>query len=218
MDEFVSWNAGSRRFAGQIDERRRRERARGCGSGLRKAGLYCLPRTKFFWLRRLRVPYAGGANGFMLTESEQGVTKRRLRHVFSMALALAAGVFFFHTSVLYEVANHLIAADAWLTVKYGTATAGKAIVLVSFFVLFITHVIEAAAWGLFLWRKRLIPTFSEGVYFCTTSITGLGYGDVLLPRPWRLLGPLVAISGILMFGCSTAFLFLVIQKVWVQGF
>jgi hypothetical protein len=151
----------------------------------------------------------------MAARSIQGVTRRQVRHVYSMALALAAGVFFFHTSVLFEVARHLIAANAWLAEKYGPATAGKVIVLVSFFALFITHVLEAATWGLFLWRKGLIATFTEGVYFSATSTTALGYGDVLLPRPWRMLGPLVAISGILMFGCSTAFLFLILQKVWV---
>jgi len=154
----------------------------------------------------------------MIRRSNQGVTRRQLRHVISLALTLAAGIFFFHTSVLFEVARHLIAANAWLTEKFGTATSGKAIVLASFFVLFITHVVEAAAWGLFLWRKGLIPTFTEGVYFSATSITALGYGDVLLPDPWRILGPLVAISGILMFGCSTAFLFLILQKVWVLEF
>ena len=111
--------------------------------------------------------------------------------------------------------RYLIAANSWLTGNYGPATAGKAIVLVSFFVLFMTHVIEAGIWGLFLWRKGLIPTFTEGVYFSATSITALGYGDVVLPPPWRMLGPLVAINGILMFGCSTAFLFLLLQKVWV---
>jgi len=151
----------------------------------------------------------------MVTRSTQGVTKRQLRHVFSMALALVAGVFLFHTGVLFEVASHLIAANAWLAGNYGPATAGKIIVLVSFFALFITHVVEAATWGLFLWRKGLTPTFTDGLYFSATSITALGYGDVVLPPPWRILGPLVAISGALMFGCSTAFLFLVLQKVWV---
>ena len=160
--------------------------------------------------------HPGGVGGLMVTRSNQSITKRQLRHVFSMALALAAGIFFFHASVLFEVASHLIAANAWLTGNYGPAAAGQIIVLVSFFALFITHVIEAAIWGLFLWRKRLFPTFTEGVYFCTASITALGYGDVVLPPPWRLLGPLVAISGILMFGCSTAFLFLILQRVWVQ--
>jgi hypothetical protein len=152
----------------------------------------------------------------MVTRSNQGVTKRQTRHVFSLALALVAGVFLFHTGVLFEVADHLFAADVWLVGNYGQAIAGRTIILVSFFALFITHIVEAATWGLFLWRNKLTPTFIDGIYFSATSISTLGYGDVVLPSPWRMLGPLVAISGTLMFGCSTAFLFLVLQKVWVH--
>jgi hypothetical protein len=154
----------------------------------------------------------------MVTRSNQRITKHPLRRVYGMALVLVAGIFFFHTSVLFEVALHLIAAHTWLTSNYGAATAGKTAILVSFFALFMTHFVEAAAWGLFLWRKGLISTFTEGVYFSATAITALGYGDVVLPPPWRMVGPLVAISGILMFGCSTAFLFLILQKVWVLDF
>ncbi|MGB5830497.1 MAG: ion channel [Thiohalocapsa sp.] len=132
-------------------------------------------------------------------------------------MAIAAGVFFFHTIVLTELADHLVAAHNWLTGALGRALSGRILVLASFFALFITHIVEAATWGLFLWRKGLIPTFTEGLYFSATSITALGYGDVVLAAPWRPLGPLVAISGTLMFGCSTAYLFLVLQKVWVDG-
>lgn len=153
----------------------------------------------------------------MITGSNQDVPKRRRRQIFIVASVLAAGLFLIHTGVLFEFARHLVAANAWLTTAYGPGLAGRTLVLASFFGLFITHVTEAAAWGLFLWRAGLITTFTEGVYFSATSITSLGYGDVVLPPPWRILGPLVAISGTLMFGCSTAFLFLVLQKVWVQG-
>lgn len=151
----------------------------------------------------------------MVTQSNQGLSKRQLRHVLSMSLALAVGLFFFHAGVLFDLAHYLIAVNAWLTGHYGAANAGRAIIMVSFFALFVTHVAEAATWGLFLWRKGLTATFTEGAYFSATSITALGYGDVVLPPPWRILGPLVAISGTLMFGCSTAFLFLILQKVWV---
>jgi hypothetical protein len=151
----------------------------------------------------------------MVKQYSQAASKHQVRRVFSMALALVAGIFFFHTGVLFEVARHLLVVNDWLARNYGHATAGKGIVLACFFVLFITHFIEAAAWGLFLWRKGLSTSFTEGVYFSATSITGLGYGDVVLRPPWRMLGPLVSISGILMFGCSTAFLFLILEKMWI---
>jgi hypothetical protein len=91
---------------------------------------------------------------------------------------------------------------------------GKTIILGCFFVLFVAHLAEAAAYGLFLRWNRLVPSFSEGLYFAAATITALGYGDVVLPPPWRQLGPLVAVAGLLTFGCSTAFLFVIMQTVW----
>ncbi|MGD8588466.1 MAG: ion channel [Chromatiales bacterium] len=151
----------------------------------------------------------------MSLRSNQEITRRQLHVDFGLALLVAGGVFFLHATVLFGVASQMFSAKAWLTESYGPAITGLALVLVSFFFLFITHLIEAATWGLFLWRKGLLTTFTEGVYFAAASITALGYGDVLLPTPWRIIGPVVAISGILMFGCSTAFLFLVMHKAWV---
>lgn len=152
----------------------------------------------------------------MAAATTQDVSRRRVRRVFVMALVLAACIFLFHTGVLYEVAHQLTDVEAWLTDTYSPETAGMVVVLACFFVLFITHFIEAATWGLFFWRKGLVSSFTEGVYFSAATITALGYGDVVLVSPWRMLGPLVAITGTLMFGCSTAFLFLVLEKVWAQ--
>jgi len=72
----------------------------------------------------------------------------------------------------------------------------------------------AALWGLLLCYTRLLPRITDGIYFTAVSITTLGYGDILLKYPWRHLGALTAITGVLMFGCSTAFLFVILQDVW----
>ena len=40
----------------------------------------------------------------------------------------------------------------------------------------------------------------------------LGYGDVTPLKEWRLVGPMTAMNGILMFGWSTAVLFEVLRK------
>ena len=53
-----------------------------------------------------------------------------------------------------------------------------------------------------------------GWYFAGVSHTALGYGDVVLQKPWRSLGPLCAMNRLLTFGCSTAALFLVLEMVW----
>jgi hypothetical protein len=100
--------------------------------------------------------------------------------------------------------------------RIGPSWAGKAIILSCFAMLFAVHVAESAVWGLYLWRQGLAPNYPEGFYFAAATVTALGYGDVVLSPPWRILGPLIAIAGLLKFGCSTAFLFVVIQAVWVR--
>lgn len=54
---------------------------------------------------------------------------------------------------------------------------------------------------------RLLGEFdsaSAALYFSGVTFATLGYGDVVLSPEWRLLGPLEAANGILMFGVSTA--------------
>ena len=46
--------------------------------------------------------------------------------------------------------------------------------------------------------------FSTAVYHSAVNFVTLGYGDIVMSERWRLLGPLEAINGILMFGVSTA--------------
>ena len=52
----------------------------------------------------------------------------------------------------------------------------------------------------------------------STTQRSLGYGDLLLTPSWRLLGPLEAANGALMFGVSTAMVFAVIQRLVLARF
>ena len=42
------------------------------------------------------------------------------------------------------------------------------------------------------------------LYYSAVNFSTLGYGDIVMSDRWRLLGPLEAFNGILMFGVSTA--------------
>jgi len=130
-----------------------------------------------------------------------------------LALLLALVLFLFHVVIIIDVAGELIGHEEWMLAHYGQY-AGKVVLLGCFFILFAAHLAESTAWGLFLRRARLLESVTEGIYFTAATITTLGYGDVVLKYPWRHLGTLIAITGVLMFGCSTAFLFLVLQEVW----
>jgi len=52
----------------------------------------------------------------------------------------------------------------------------------------------------------IFPTVESALYFALVSFTTLGYGDVLLPDEWRLLGGMTAANGFLSFGLLTALL------------
>ena len=55
--------------------------------------------------------------------------------------------------------------------------------------------------------------FENAFYHSAVSFTTLGYGDIVMSRQWRLLGPLEAVNGSLMLGLSAAMLFTVLGQV-----
>ncbi len=71
-------------------------------------------------------------------------------------------------------------------------------------ILLFLHLGEVLVWAAFYLVARILPDFETSVYFSITSYTTMGYSDVVLHAPWRLLGPIEGGVGILMFGWSTA--------------
>ena len=76
--------------------------------------------------------------------------------------------------------------------------------------LMLIHAAEIVAWGIFYWRNRWLPDLESAIYFSGVTYTSVGYGDLVLPSPWRLIAPVEALTGILMAGLSTAFFFAVV--------
>ena len=73
------------------------------------------------------------------------------------------------------------------------------------------HLTQIAVWAAALLAVGEISTFEKAFYYSAENYTALGYGDIILSRGWRLLGPLEAINGLLLFGLSTAVLFAVMS-------
>ena len=71
--------------------------------------------------------------------------------------------------------------------------------------LIVIHLFEIAVWGLFFWWQNCLPDASSSFYFSGVTYITVGYGDLILPKEWRLFGPLEGLTGILMCGLSTAF-------------
>ncbi len=66
------------------------------------------------------------------------------------------------------------------------------------------HLFEITIWALVFVFCGEFTQFAGAFYHSATNYTTLGYGDVVMTAPWKLLGPLEAVDGMLMFGVSTA--------------
>ena len=79
-------------------------------------------------------------------------------------------------------------------------------------VLMVAHISEVLVWSLAYVLVSVAPAGADPVYFAFVNYTTLGYGDVTPVERWRLLGPITAMNGVLMFGWSTAVIFEVLRR------
>lgn len=63
---------------------------------------------------------------------------------------------------------------------------------------------QAMIWAALYRVLDALPDFETALYFSGVTFTSLGYGDVVLPPQVRLLAPLQAANGLMMFGITTA--------------
>jgi len=83
-------------------------------------------------------------------------------------------------------------------------------------VLMLAHLIEIGIWALFYRVFEVAPKPADAFYFAFVNYTTLGYGDILPVGDRRLLGPITAMNGVLLFGWSTAVIFDVLRRVTPQ--
>jgi hypothetical protein len=78
----------------------------------------------------------------------------------------------------------------------------------------IAHMVEIAIWAVLFDACGEFTGLAPAFYHSAMNYTSLGYGDVVMSVSWRLLGPLEAAVGLLMFGVSTAMIFAVMQRLF----
>lgn len=78
-------------------------------------------------------------------------------------------------------------------------------------VLLAAHLMEVGLWATVYLVLNRATDVADAYYAALLNYTTLGYGDVLRGTTTRLLGPLAAANGIMMFGWSTALLIYVLQ-------
>jgi hypothetical protein len=74
------------------------------------------------------------------------------------------------------------------------------------------HLVDVALWAALFMFCGEFSGFGTAYYHSAVNYTTLGYGDLVMTPTWRLLGPLEAADGMLMFGVSTAIIFALTQR------
>lgn len=83
--------------------------------------------------------------------------------------------------------------------------------------LFALHTIEIWLYAALYAAAGALPHFDDALYFSTSTYTTIGYGDLLLPRDWRVLGAIEGANGIILLGWSTAFFVGMVGRVrWLE--
>lgn len=98
-------------------------------------------------------------------------------------------------------------SDAWI--KVGRDTPHWRInLLLSFTIgsLAALHFIETLVWALPISVAGLVPSMRDSYYYVLESYTTLGEGNVSLPNEWRLIGPIIGMSGLFTFGWTASVL------------
>ena len=71
-------------------------------------------------------------------------------------------------------------------------------------------------WAFAFQYLGVFPDLEHAVYFALVSFTTLGYGDLLLPTEWRILGGMAAANGLLNIGLMTAFMIEALRHIRVR--
>jgi hypothetical protein len=68
----------------------------------------------------------------------------------------------------------------------------------------VSNMAQMVIWAVLFLLLGEFGNFATALYHSAVNFVTLGYGDIVMSARWRLLGPLEAVNGILMFGVSTA--------------
>ena len=129
------------------------------------------------------------------------------------ALALVATTVAIHAAGISMALKHTLRFTERLAARFWPVTW---LLIRIAWLLILFHLCEIAVWALFFWWQKCLPDVESSFYFSGVTYATLGYGDLLLPKEWRLFGPLEALIGALMCGLSVAYFFGVLAKQFLE--
>src|SRR5215470_17548746 len=76
------------------------------------------------------------------------------------------------------------------------------------------HLIQVGLWAIVFWRVHELPDLETALYFSLVTYTTIGFGDVVVGPGWRVLAGIEGLTGMLLVGWSTAFVFAVVNRMY----
>jgi hypothetical protein len=120
-----------------------------------------------------------------------------------LCLIVQAAVAFW--SVRYYLRQSIVSA------KPRKFLSGLRPLLVAMLAMMAGNFVQIILWGsLFLWLGEFNELY-DAIYHSAVNFSSLGYGDIVMTKNWRLLGPLEAVNGVLMLGMTAAALMVILQ-------
>jgi hypothetical protein len=77
----------------------------------------------------------------------------------------------------------------------------------------IVHLTETLVWALPIYWLGMLSNMRDSYFFVLESYTTLGEGNVSLPDQWRLVGPMIGMSGLFTFGWTGSVLVSIMNEV-----
>lgn len=141
----------------------------------------------------------------------------KVRLVFPIVVGIAA---IFVTVLLHASVTVLVVSRFMARITCGMASNSfrrGAFLAAAATVLALKHYADIVLWAiayLYFAHANELTDLGTAIYFSSVTYTTLGYGDIVLNDNWRLICGVEAMNGTLLFGWSTALLFLLVRELY----
>ena len=106
-----------------------------------------------------------------------------------------------HTAGIRATSNHVLNRSHVLLAR-PTRLRADMLMGSTVFALLGLHLLEMFVWTASLVYSGLVPDWRVAGFFTGNTYTTIGYGNFVLPDAWKMLAPIMTISGLFTFGWS----------------